>query len=118
MLKFKVDENMPVEAAAILADAGYDARTVLDQRMVGWPDPDVATACQQEGRAVITLDMDFSDIRAYPPADYSGLIVLRLSRLNKPQVLRAIERLLPVLDQEPLTGKLWIVDETSVRIRN
>jgi len=35
MLKFKVDENLPTEAAELLAGAGHDAVTVRDQRMVG-----------------------------------------------------------------------------------
>ncbi len=116
-MKFKVDENMPVEVAALLAGAGHDALTVPDQQLGGRPDPDVATVCRQEARAVVTLDLDFSDIRAYPPADYAGIIVLRLARLDKHRVLSAVQRLLPVLVQEPLVGKLWIVEETTVRIR-
>ena len=32
MLKFKVDENLPTEAAGLLAGAGHDAVTVRDQR--------------------------------------------------------------------------------------
>lgn len=36
MLKFKVDENLPVEAAALLRDAGHDAVTVDDQGMTAW----------------------------------------------------------------------------------
>jgi predicted nuclease of predicted toxin-antitoxin system len=116
-LKFKVDENMPAEAAAMLTLAGHDATTVPDQQMGGRPDPDVAAVCRQEDRAVVTLDLDFSDIRAYPPTDYCGIVVLRLARLDKRRVLVALQRLLPLLDQEPLAGKLWIVDETTVRIR-
>ncbi len=117
MLKFKVDENLPTEAAEVLAAAGHDAMTVRDQRMVGQPDTSVAAVCQQEGRVVVTLDLDFADIRAYPPNDYAGIIVLRLTLLDKFHVLSILERLLPVLEREPLAGKLWIVEETSVRVR-
>lgn len=118
MLKFKVDENLAAEVAALLVAAGHDALTVPDQQLGGRPDPDVADACRHEGRAVVTLDLDFSDIRAYPPADYPGIVVVRLSRLDKNRVLVSLERLLPTLEQEPLTGKLWIVDETTIRIRS
>jgi hypothetical protein len=38
MLKFKVDENLPVEAADLFVSAGHDAITVKDQRMDGQPD--------------------------------------------------------------------------------
>jgi predicted nuclease of predicted toxin-antitoxin system len=117
MFRFKIDENMPVEGAAVLTQAGHDALTVRDQQMGGRPDADVVTVCRQERRALVTLDLDFADIRAYPPADYAGIIVLRLSRLDKLRVLHALERVLPILENEPLAGKLWIVDETAVRIR-
>jgi predicted nuclease of predicted toxin-antitoxin system len=117
MLKFKVDENLPTEAAELLVSAGHDAVTVRDQRMVGQPDTNVATVCQQEQRVVVTLDLDFADIRAYPPADHAGIIVFRLTLLDKFHVLSVLQRLLPVLEREPLVGKLWIVDESSVRVR-
>ncbi|NLS95985.1 MAG: DUF5615 family PIN-like protein [Planctomycetaceae bacterium] len=117
MPKFKVDENLPTEAAELFAGAGHDTVTVGDQRMIGEPDANLATVCRREGRAVVTLDLGFADIRTYPPSDYAGIIVLRLARLDKPRVLSVLQRLLPVLEREPLVGKLWIVEETSVRIR-
>jgi len=117
MGKFKLDENLPVEAADVLRAAGHDALTVLEQHMGGRPDTDVASVCRQEGRTVITLDLDFADIRAYPPAEYPGIVVLRLMRLDKRHVLAVMHRLSAMIDREPLEGKLWIVDETSVRIR-
>jgi predicted nuclease of predicted toxin-antitoxin system len=118
MLRFKVDENMPAEAAALLAGAGHDALTVPQQKLGGQSDPNIAAVCQQEGRVIVTLDLDFADIRTYPPADYPGIIVLRLFRLDKPRILAAVQRLLPVLEHEPLTGKLWIVEDARLRIHD
>jgi predicted nuclease of predicted toxin-antitoxin system len=85
--------------------------------MGGQPDTNVASVCQREGRTVVTLDLDFADIRTYPPGDYAGIIVLRLARLEKHHVLSVVQRLLVVLEHEPLLGKLWIVGEASVRVR-
>jgi predicted nuclease of predicted toxin-antitoxin system len=118
MLKFKVDENLPVEVAALLIEAGHDALTVPQQNMGGQADPRLATVCQVENRAILTLDLDFADIRAYAPQNYAGIIVLRLSRLDKHRVLTSVKRLIAVFDREPLAGRLWIVDESSVRIRD
>ena len=118
MFKFKVDENMPVEVAALLVTAGHDALTVSDQQLSGHSDPDLVEVCRREDRVVVTLDADFADIRAYPPVDYPGIIVLRLARLDKYRILATVQQLVSTLDQEPLAGKLWIVDETTVRIRS
>jgi len=117
MGKFKVDENLPSEVAEQLTTAGHDALTVLDQQMSGHVDSAVMDVCRNEGRALVTLDLDFADIRAYPPADYPGIVVLRLARFDKRRVMSAIQRLSPTLDHEVLAGKLWIVDEAKIRVR-
>ena len=116
-MRFKIDENLPVEVAQILGGDGHDALTVLDQSMGGPPDPDVAAVCQREQRVLVTLDLDFAGIRHYPPEDYFGLIVLRPGRQDKASVVALIARLLPTIQTEPLGKHLWIVDETSIRIR-
>lgn len=116
-MRFKIDENLPVEAAESLRAAGHDALSIHDQQMVGSLDPHVAAVCQSEGRALLTLDLDFSDIRAYPPGDYHGIIVLRPRNQAKPTVLRLLDQLIPLLATEPLSGNLWIVQETGLRIR-
>lgn len=117
MLRLKVDENLPIEVVALLNDAGHDAMSVIDQGLGGRPDPEVAEICRQENRVIVTLDLDFADIRMYEPKNYAGIVVLRLTILDKPRLLSAIKRLIPVLSREGLTGKLWIVNESSVRIR-
>ncbi|MEN1680806.1 MAG: DUF5615 family PIN-like protein [Planctomycetota bacterium] len=117
MAALKIDENLPVEVAELLRAEGHDAATVLEQQLGGEPDPRISAVCLSEGRALVTLDLDFADIRTYPPADYSGLIVLRLNRQDKLSVLPVVEKLIPHLEQEELIGKLWIVDEASIRIR-
>lgn len=116
-MQFKIDENLPVEAAEALAAAGHDALTIHDQQMVGDPDPQVAAVCQAEGRTLVTLDVDFSDIRAYPPGDYHGIIVLRPRNQAKPTVLSLMAQFIPLLVSEPLSGNLWIVQENGLRIR-
>ena len=116
-MKFKVDENLPVEVAEVLQQAGHDAATVLEQHLGGSDDAQLAAVCQIESRILVTLDMDFSDIRNYPPAEFPGLVVLRLRQQDKPYVLNVVMRLMQVLSQEPIEGHLWIVEENRIRIR-
>ncbi len=116
-MKFKIDENLPTEVAELLQQAGHDALTVLDQQLGGESDSEIGTICQQEGRIIVTLDLDFADIRAYPPRDFAGLIVLRLKQQDKLYVLDIIERLLDILKDESPEKKLWIVGERRIRIR-
>lgn len=79
-MHFKLDENLSSDAAELFRIRGYEASTVMEQGLGGSPDDLIALKCKREGYAIVTLDMDFGDIRLYPPSEYAGIIVLRLSR--------------------------------------
>jgi predicted nuclease of predicted toxin-antitoxin system len=116
-MKFKADENLPIEVRDDLRSAGHDALTVGDQQMAGQADIQIAVVCRAEARAVLTLDLDFSDIRVYPPADYAGIIVLRPAVQSIPSVRRLVRQVIALLATERLAGNLWIVDDGRIRIR-
>lgn len=78
------------------------------------PQPKSRFGC---GCAVATLDLDFANIRSYPPEEYPGLIVLRVGSQAKKNVLAVIASIIPLLEREPLDRHLWIVDEDEVRVR-
>jgi predicted nuclease of predicted toxin-antitoxin system len=117
-MKFKVDENLPIEIAEDLRSAGHDALTVGDQLMSGRPDKELARVCHDEERALVTLDLDFANLRDYPPADHFGIIVLRPNVQTIPLIRRLLEQVVRRLSQEPLVGSLWIVDPGQIRIRS
>jgi predicted nuclease of predicted toxin-antitoxin system len=116
-MKFKVDENLPVETADILQQAGHEADTVHTEGIAGADDATISKICKVERRILVTLDLGFSDIRSHPPSEFEGIIVLRLARQDKPYVLTIIQRLTITLTSEGLRGKLWIVDEKRIRVR-
>ena len=116
-MKIKIDENLPVETIDLLRRRGHDAITVIEQDLGGHSDSEVAAAVRREGRLLISLDLDFSDVRVYPPEDFHGIIVLRLGRQDKNHVLEIMERLVVHMVAESPEGHLWIVEEHQIRIR-
>jgi predicted nuclease of predicted toxin-antitoxin system len=64
---------------------------------------------------LVTLDLDFSDITAFPPEEYAGIIVLRV-RSQSRHIVSIFQAVLPLLETEPLDGNLWIVEEHRVRV--
>ncbi len=78
--KFKIDENLPIEAAKIFKRFGYDAETVLDEGLQGSSDDELFLICKKENRILVTFDLDFSDVRTYSPGAHPGVIV-RLKRI-------------------------------------
>ena len=101
----------------MLNEAGHEASTVHEEGLGGAADKRIAERCRAEGRALITLDVGFADIRTYRPGEHSGIIVLRLMRQNKRKVLEVIGRLVEMAKSEELAGKLWVVEGDRVRIR-
>lgn len=116
-MRFKLDENLPVELAALFREAEHDAVTVGDQELGGASDSELASICASEDRILVTFDTDFANIRTYPPETYAGLIVFRLNDQARDHVLQIGGRLLNVLRGATLSGRLWIVEESRVRVR-
>ena len=115
--RFKVDENLPREAQALLLDAGHDAQTVHDERLVGNPDITILQVCLDEARVLITLDLDFSDIRKYPPSSHHGIWVLRPASQSIENTVSVLRGALSLVGNEPTAARLWIVEPGRVRIR-
>ena len=116
-MRFNVDDNLPDDIAEALQARGHDVETVYGEGLRGKEDPAIAVRCQQEGRTIVTLDLDFANITVYPPDEYPGLIVLRVADQSRAHVLQVFTHVLNLIDQEPLPGHLWIVEEHQVRIR-
>ena len=117
-MRFKIDENLPVEVKARLVAHGHDAHTVHDEELTGSQDPVIYQVAQGEGRVLVTLDLDFSDIRTYVPSESKGVIILRMASQDKNSILQTIDRVIPLLLSEKIEGRLWIVSGDRVRIRD
>jgi predicted nuclease of predicted toxin-antitoxin system len=117
-MRFKTDENLPEEFAQILRAANWDALSVVEQRLRGSVDSEIARICQSEERVLITLDIGFADIRSYPPREYIGIIALRPARQDKPSILAIASRIVMALNDHPINHELWIVDDRRIRIRS
>ena len=115
-MRLKLDENLSPSLAAIFISAGHDAHSISEQALNGQPDARVIDVCRREQRALVTLDLDFSNILNYPPAGFSGIVVLRLANQAHPLVEAAIRRVVALLAQEAVSGALWIVEEHRIRI--
>jgi predicted nuclease of predicted toxin-antitoxin system len=116
-LKLKVDENLPAECSGILSHGDFEADTIADERLTGAADEVVAAKSQAEGRVLVTLDLDFANIRAYPPGEYAGIIVLRPKSQDKYSVLALVHRIAAVLAKQSPVGELWIVEPDRIRFR-
>ena len=115
-MRLKLDENIDARLAVILRGAGHEALTVREQDLHGTDDVDLYQICIAENRALITLDLDFSNILRYPPEGTPGLIVLRGPDDLFATVEILMETLVAALLKENPSDRLWIVEPGRVRI--
>lgn len=99
--------------------AGDEAVHANDVGLGAATDEAVASHAKAHGLTLVTRDLDFSDVRAYPPADYPGLVVLRLSEhLVAEEICSVFALLLAQRDLvEHLAGRLAILEDGRVRVR-
>ncbi len=115
-MNFKLDENLGRTIQEVFLRRGYDCQTVREQRLGGASDPNVLNAAVSEGRILVTMDHDFGNILAYPPARTSGVAIISVpGRVTKPLLVSLVEALLTALQQKALEGKLWIVEPGRIR---
>lgn len=100
-----------------LRAAGHDVSTVSAQRMGGATDEQLFSACASEGRILITLDLDFSQVLRFPPARSAGIVVLSgPGRMTSGLLERLMGQLIAALPAQTVEGRLWIVEPGRIRI--
>ncbi len=117
MLLVKLDENLSITHAEFLRNEGYDCDRVTDEGLSGEDDEVVWQQVCTEGRFFITLDLDFSDVRRFPPGTHPGILLLRSRCGSRQAVLDVLQR---VVREDPLAtlqGCLVVADDIQTRIR-
>ncbi len=116
-MKFKIDENLPGEFAAVLGQAGFEAATVAEEKLSGATDSVLLDRCRAETRVLVTLDLDFANVQTHPPGTHSGIVVFRSKTQDKLTLISLLERIVPVLKSRSPEGQLWIVQPDRIRVR-
>ena len=119
-LRFFIDQCVPNSIAQILREAGYEVFILGDYLPVESPDITVITKSQEFNSILVSLNGDFSDIVAYPPKEYQGIVSIQLR--NHPEIIpqlmtRLIEYLSLNNNSEHYQGKLLLVEVYRIRIR-
>jgi Domain of unknown function (DUF5615) len=115
-MKFKLDENVDLRILARFRLTGYDIATVPEQKMTSAPDQELIEVCRQEERCLVTADRDFSNRKRYDPANYYGIVLIRLpARMKLSDWYEAIDTLVEGLEVSSVVGKLWVIRNNLIQ---
>ena len=119
-MKFLLDECVPGKTKKLLTKLGFSVVTVADLDRCSAKDPEVFHLAQSRKAILLTTDMNFANVIAYPVGSHAGIVVLRL-RPDKPgavnEVHAVLERLLKELKTSLIERSLVIVDRDKYRIK-
>jgi predicted nuclease of predicted toxin-antitoxin system len=116
-MNFFADECVYKVTVDLLHALGHDVVTAQEVGLSGKPDEEILAYAVMHERVLITIDMDFSNIRHYAPESHKGIIVAKIRPRTMNQVHKVLEHLLTNVGLERLSKSLVIVDQNKYRIR-
>lgn len=111
--KLLCDENISGAVIASLTEWGFNVAASTS----GLPDTEVAARAKREDRAILTHDSDFASILAYPPAEFPGIIRIKIDPAYNEVVIPALRiTFAHFKTADDLRGKLVIVLPRTFRV--
>ena len=115
-MRIKIDENLPAQLADVLANMGHDAQTVPQEGLGGKDDPTVWKAAQRERRFLLTQDMDFSDVRSFPPGKHHGILILRLRAPSRAALMHRVTSIFRTEDVQDWDSCFVVASDHKIRV--
>ncbi len=116
-MKFLADMGVSPKTVARLRVWGHDAVHLHEQGLERLSDAEVLDKARNEGRVVLTHDLDFGDLLAASGAVLPSVIIFRLRDMRPENVNRYLEVILTRHRDALEQGAVLSVTEHRVRIR-
>jgi len=118
-MKFLLDANMPRSTLDVLRAHKHEAWHVKGIGLGDATDERIAAQARGLNAALVTRDLDFADVRAYPPESAPGFLVLRVpDNWTAARILALMQRFLGMTDLVArIPGHLVMLDPRQVRFR-
>ena len=110
MLRFQLDENIPKLLKKWMVSRGHSA----EYAEKGTKNGKLASLAIDKGFILLSRDRDFLNSVLFPPAQFSGIIVLIPHPPRAERLIKAMDLLLSKVTE--FKGKLFIADEEEFEI--
>lgn len=116
-MKIKIDENLSRHLKDPLAQLGHDVSTALEEGLLGKIDIEIGAVAKSEDRMIFTLDLDFADLRKFPPGSHPGVILFRPRSMGPLAVNQFVLKFAQQTELSELTRCLAVVEPHRIRVR-
>ncbi|RKZ73014.1 MAG: hypothetical protein DRR19_31425 [Candidatus Parabeggiatoa sp. nov. 1] len=115
-LRFLTDENISPKVTFFLRQQGIDVLDAKEEMWQGKADKYLMEQSYLDNRFILTHDSDFGKLAIYEGQKYHGIVYLRLRNVKFHNVIKVLEKLLPI-EFDSLSRTLIVVEDARIRIR-
>jgi predicted nuclease of predicted toxin-antitoxin system len=116
-MKLLLDMGLSPRTAAFLSQLGHDAAHLRDRGLIKLSDREVIQLAANEGRVVVTFDLDYPRILALQRLAEPSVVLFRLESFTTDSLNLLLRDLLVTYQNDLETGAIVVVDAHRVRLR-
>jgi len=116
-MKFLADMGVSPRSVAFLRSLGHDAIHLHDERLDRLSDANILSKALNEGRIVLTHDLDFGELMAASQAYLPSVIIFRLRNMAADHVSRYLGFIVANYQERLEAGAVMSVTERQIRVR-
>jgi predicted nuclease of predicted toxin-antitoxin system len=116
-MRIKLDENLSRHLKLPPEQRGHAVTTAAEEGLLGKSDLEVGATAKAEGRMLFTLDLEFADLRKYPPGGHPGVVLFRPRSMGPLAVSSFVLAFARETELSDLAGCVAIVEWNRVRVR-
>jgi|SRR5215470_12432068 len=116
-MRFLLDMNLPPAVAEWLQSKGHDAVHIREIGLGHLPDREVFARAAEEGRIVVTFDLDFGEIAGLAGATGATVLLLRLRLAHQDYLRQRLQAAIVEAAEALEAGATVVVEDARIRIR-
>ncbi len=116
-MKLLADLHIAPATVEFLRRLGHDVVRVSETLPPTATDREIVATAVAQGRVILTQDLDFSAIIALSGTTQPSLLSVRLSSSRIEHVNAVLERILPAVENDLLSGAVVVVEDQRIRLR-
>jgi predicted nuclease of predicted toxin-antitoxin system len=116
-MKFLADMGISPKSVTFLQSLGHDAVHLHEQGLDRLEDSTILEKARNEGRVLLTHDLDFGELMAASGAQLPSVVIFRLRNMRPERVNRHLKEIVSQHRYSLDEGAILSVTEDQIRIR-
>ncbi|ACK70628.1 conserved hypothetical protein [Gloeothece citriformis PCC 7424] len=117
-MKFLADMGVSLRTVEWLRNIGYDIVHLREQGLQRLPDEEILIKARIEGRILLTMDLDFTNLLAWSGETLPSVILVRLGNENYSKINKQLQTVLTECIEDLQAGAIISVSDESFRVRH